>query len=77
MRTQPFRDGTGEWTLAVKIHDQKARSSKRSANPPQPKIAVPADFAEPRTIRELAEEQRQSMAAIREPLEDVQLPPDE
>ncbi len=40
-------------------------------------IVVGADFAEPRTIAQLAEEHRQSMAAIREPLQDVDLPQDD
>ncbi len=36
-------------------------------------IVIEADFEDPRTIQQLAEEQRRSMAAIRVPIEDVEL----
>ena len=36
-----------------------------------------ADFAEPRSIEVLAEEHRRFLASITEPLEDVELPPDD
>ena len=58
---------------AEKLLDRENKSSNRSRSG----IVVEADFAEPRTIQQLADEQRRSMAAIPEPLEDVELPPDD
>lgn len=40
-----------------------------------PKLVFEAEFAEPRTIQQLAAEQREFLASIEAPLEDVELPP--
>lgn len=62
--------------MAVRMDKKQAREletdSRRSRGE-----QFEADFAEPRSIEILAEEHRRFLATITEPLEDVELPPDD
>lgn len=63
--------------MAVRLNNQKLRSVKRKPRLSISAESIEADFAEPRTIQILAEEQRKFLSSIKGALEDVELPPDD